>query len=347
MQFQNLTKLKEGDKVAIVSPSFAAPGKWPHIYELGCLRLREVFKLEPVSYPATSKVGASAEERSADLIAAFSDPEIKAVISSLGGDDQVTYIKNLPNKPFINNPKPYFGFSDNSHFENFLWLNGVPSFYGGALFTEFAMQGHMDEFTSNYLRYALFEKGKKELMASPVYNDIGLDWGDVSTVNKERTYETNEGWIWDNNNSVDVEGISWGGCIESIDEILRHNIALPTLKDFEEIILFAESSEEIPSAPYVFRVFRALGERGILKRVRAIMIGRPKAWEFDKQFNAFEKTEYRKQQREAIIKAVRNYNKEIPIIQNLDFGHTAPQICLPNGCNVFIKAQEKRIFANF
>ena len=85
-----LPKLKKGDKVAILSPSFAAPGKWPHIYELGLKRLREIFELEPVEFPATKKLGATGEERSADLIAAFEDPSIKGVITSIGGDDQVT-----------------------------------------------------------------------------------------------------------------------------------------------------------------------------------------------------------------------------------------------------------------
>src|SRR3989338_5508114 len=102
-----LQKLKKGDKVAILSPSFAAPGKWPHIYELGLKRLREVFELEPVEFPTTKKIGASGEERSRDLIDAFESKEIKAVIASLGGDDQVTYVKNLPSDPFVNNPKPF------------------------------------------------------------------------------------------------------------------------------------------------------------------------------------------------------------------------------------------------
>lgn len=150
MDFVKLTKLKKGDKVAILSPSFAAPGKWPWVYELGLRRLREVFELEPVEFLATKKMGSSKEERSKDLIDAFENKEIKAVIASLGGDDQITYIKNLPIAAFTNNPKPFFGFSDNTHFENFLWLHGIPSYYGGSLFTEFAMQKRMDPYTIEY-----------------------------------------------------------------------------------------------------------------------------------------------------------------------------------------------------
>ena len=128
---KSLKKLSPGDKVAIVSPSFAAPARWPRIYELGLKRLRDDFGLVPVPYPTTAQLNASAEQRAADLVSAFENPEIKAVISTLGGDDQVTYVKNLPDAPFRNNPKPYFGYSDNTHLMNHLWLNGVPSFYGG------------------------------------------------------------------------------------------------------------------------------------------------------------------------------------------------------------------------
>src|SRR4030042_5649391 len=145
--FVKLFKLKRGDKVAVLSPSFAAPGIWPHVYKLGLNRLQKIFGLEPVEFLVTKKVGASKEERSRDLIAAFEDEEIKAIISTIGGDDQVTYVKNLPSEPFVSNPKPFFGYSDNTHLITFLWLNGIPSFYGGALFTQFAEQGKMNDFT--------------------------------------------------------------------------------------------------------------------------------------------------------------------------------------------------------
>ncbi len=70
-----LPKLKPGDKVAILSPSFAAPAVWPHIHEFGLQRLRDHFNLEPVEYPTTRKRNARQEERAKDLIAAFQDPK--------------------------------------------------------------------------------------------------------------------------------------------------------------------------------------------------------------------------------------------------------------------------------
>ena len=342
---KKLEKLQKGDKVAILSPSFGAPGTWPHVYQLGLERLHAVFGLEPVEFPTTTQINAQTEERARDLIAAFEDSSIKAVITSIGGDDQISYIKNLPPAPFIQNPKPFFGFSDNTHFANFLWLNNIPSYYGGALFTQFAMQGEMDEYTIRYLKYALFEDGERELTASTKFNDIGLNWNDPKTLDQKRIHEPNDGWFWDGEKSA--KGTTWGGCLESIDDMLRHNVQIPTLEQFENVILITETSEEIPTHDYVFRVYRALGERGILGRIKGVLAGRPKAWEFDKPLDSEARKIYQQEQRDMIIKTVRQYNKSIPIVQNLDFGHTDPQIPIPYGMCARIDTENKKVFTIF
>lgn len=342
---KKLSKLKRGDKVAILSPSFAAPGKWPHVYELGLKRLREVFGLEPIEFPATKRIGATREERSRDLMDAFADRDVKAVISTLGGDDQVTYVKNLPSEIFATNPKPFFGFSDNTHFLNFLWLCGVPSYYGGTLFTQFAEPGGMNEFTIKYLEFALFGEDEVEIEASRQYSDIGLDWGDPGNLSRKRIYEANAGWTWDG--SENAEGITWGGCLESIDELLRHGVPIPTLSEFEQVVLLVETSEEIPDTSYVFHVLRAMGERGILERVSAVMVGRPQAWEFHRQNSKEEKEKYRAAQREVILETVRKYNQSVPIVQNLDFGHTEPQIPIPYGQHALFDSKKRKISMAF
>lgn len=344
-KFQTLPKLREGDKVAILSPSFAAPGRWPHVYELGITRLRERFGLDPVAYPMTAKLGSSKQGRAADLIAAFANPEIKGIISTLGGDDQVTYVKDLPDEPFRSNPKPYFGYSDNTHFMNHLWLNGVPSFYGGALFTQFAQTPEINLLTEKYLRLALFQDGEAQIEASERLNDMGVSWDDPDNFTKAKSYEPNPGWQWDGD--ADASGVTWGGCLESIDEILRHGVRMPSLEQFEDVVLMTETSEEIPEPDYVRRVYRALGERGILGRVRAVLVGRPKAWEFGKERSLVEKLEYRKLQQETILATVRHYNPDIPVVQNLDFGHTNPQICMPYGSTARLSGSRKELYVNY
>jgi len=342
---KNLEKLKKGDKVAVLSPSFAAPGRFPHVFELGLERLRSLFELEPVEYPTTRKLGAGAEERARDLVAAFEDPEIKAVIASIGGDDQVTYIYKMLPHSFIDNPKLFLGYSDNSHFCNFLFQHNIPSYYGACVMTQFAMQKEMDEYTIDHIRHTLFDSGEYEIIPSSEYNEMGLDWSDPSLLATRRAYEPNTGWVWDT--PSDGAGILWGGCLESVDDMLRNNVSIPNIDEFENIVLLLETSEEVPSHGYVHRVIRSLGERGILQKIQGILVGRPKAWEFDKPFTKEERTLYVKNQQDTILQTVRSYNKNIPIVQNMNFGHTDPQIPMPYGGKVKIDSNKKKIFVCF
>ena len=144
---------------------------------------------------------------------------------------------------------------------------------------------------------------------------------------------------------MDSEGILWGGCLESIDDMLRNNVPIPSLKEFGNIVLMLETSEEIPSHGYVQRVIRALGERGMLLNIQGILVGRPKAWEFDKPFTKEERTAYVKEQQKTVLETVRTYNKNIPVVQNMNFGHTDPQIPMPYGKTVRIIADKQKIYA--
>ncbi len=342
---RTLQKLHKGDKVAVISPSFAAPAIFPHIFEHGLQRLRDVFALEPVEYPTTRELNASSADRARDIMAAFADPEIKAVIASIGGDDQVTYVHKMPRDVFFDNPKPFFGYSDNSHLCNFLFQCGIPSYYGGSVMTQMAMHGAMDEYTVEYMRHVLFDTGEYEIHASTEYNEIDIDWADETAINQRRTYEKNTGWVWDA--STDAEGVLWGGCLESVGEMLRHGVPIPGGDVLATCVLMLETSEEIPSRGYVRRVLRTLGERGVLRSVRGVVVGRPKAWNFDRPQDKEQRTAYVSEQQKTITETVRAYNDTIPVVQNMNFGHTDPQVPMPYGGKIRIDAQQKKIFVCF
>jgi len=118
---------------------------------------------------------------------------------------------------------------------------------------------------------------------------------------------------------------------------------LPKDEDLDGVVLFIETAEDIPEAWIPAYLLRGFGERGWFDRIQAVIVGRPKAWEFDKQNDAEQKAKYRKEQRDEIINSVRQYNTTIPIIQNLDFGHTDPQMLLPNGGTIKIDSNDKTI----
>src|SRR5205823_3152466 len=118
-------KAQPGDRVAILSPSFAAPGVASAVHEQAMRRLTEVTGLVPVEYPTTRRVGASPRDRAADVNAAFADPEIRAVLATIGGEDQITVVPHLDPGLVRADPKPFLGYSDNTNLLSWLWTHGV------------------------------------------------------------------------------------------------------------------------------------------------------------------------------------------------------------------------------
>ena len=111
-------KLRPGDRVAVVSPSFAAPAVFPAIHELSMRRLCDEIGLVAVEYPTTRQLGATARDRARDLMSAFTDPTIRAVMATIGGEDQLTVLPFLDPAAVCADPKPFFGYSDNINLLN-------------------------------------------------------------------------------------------------------------------------------------------------------------------------------------------------------------------------------------
>jgi muramoyltetrapeptide carboxypeptidase LdcA involved in peptidoglycan recycling len=95
-------------------------------------RLATITGLVPVECPITRRLGASAGDRAADLNAAFADPEIRAVLATIGGEDQITVVPLLDPEIVRTVPKPFLGYSDNTNVLNLLWNHGVVGLYGGS-----------------------------------------------------------------------------------------------------------------------------------------------------------------------------------------------------------------------
>ncbi len=122
---------------------------------------------------------------------------------------------------------------------------------------------------------------------------------------------------------------------------------MPTDEDIDGAILFLESADGSTYSWIADYVLTGFGERGWFDRFKAVLVGRPKAWELNLQINPGQKAEYRRQQRDVILKTVRGYNPDIPVVQNLDFGHTDPQIALPKGNIARVVSSDKKVYLNY
>jgi hypothetical protein len=70
-------------------------------------RLREELNLEPVEYPTTKQLGASPKARAEDVMAAFADPSIRAIMATIGGEDQITVLPFLDPDLVAASPKAF------------------------------------------------------------------------------------------------------------------------------------------------------------------------------------------------------------------------------------------------
>ena len=112
---------------------------------------------------------------------------------------------------------------------------------------------------------------------------------------------------------------------------VRQRSTYPVLKIWQERSFFWNQPKIFPPHWAVRYLLVGLGERGWFSQLSSVMIGRPKAWDFTQQNTVEQKANYRKDQRETVVSVIREYNETIPIVQNVDFGHTDPQIVLPIG----------------
>jgi muramoyltetrapeptide carboxypeptidase LdcA involved in peptidoglycan recycling len=158
MKFQQPSPLKPGDKVAIISPSSRMSFLFPWVYQQGINRIKDLFHLQPVEFPTACQssdyLSQNPKARAEDVNRAFADPSIKTIIATIGGIDQIRILPYLDKEIIKSNPKIFMGYSDCTNLHLYLWNLGIISFYGGAVMTQFAMGGGMQEYTINSIEKA-------------------------------------------------------------------------------------------------------------------------------------------------------------------------------------------------
>ncbi|GAA0410504.1 S66 peptidase family protein [Streptomyces luteireticuli] len=339
-------KPRPGDKVAIVSPSSGLPGLFPAPFELGLHRLREDFGLVPVEYPATRTMHATPGQRAADLHAAFADPEIKAVIASIGGDDQITVLPHLDRELLRTHPKPFLGYSDNTNLLLLLRNLGIVGYHGGCAMVQFGRPGALHPMTADSLRAALFTSGPYELAPATASGDVERPWDAPRTFASEPAMEPAGGWSWHRADRV-VEGPGWGGEVEVLSWLLMAGREILPPEDYAGNVLFLETSEELPGAETVHRILRSMGERGLLRQFPALLMGRAKSWSFEKPLTAPERARFRAEQRTAVLRALDRYAPETMAVFDVDLGHTDPQVVIPVGGRIRVDGPARRITVTY
>lgn len=346
MELVSPPKARPGDKVAVVSPSFAAPAVGPAVHEQAMARLRELTGLEPVEYPTTRRLNASPLDRAADLNAAFGDPEIRAVLAVIGGEDQITVVPHLDADLAAEDPKPYLGYSDNTNILNWLWNIGVAGFYGGSTQVQLGAGPYVDDVHLTSLRAALLGGGELEITEPGEAEDHGVEWADPRALSEFGVREPTEVWTWAGPERT-VSGRTWGGCIEVVQWVLSAGRFPADPAVLDGGVLLLESSEELIAAREFGWIVRTLGERGILAAVDAVVVARPPTSNFESRPDASTRAARRAEQRDVAIETVAAYNCDAVVVVGPPFGHTRPQWIVPYGGRMTVDGRARRLFADY
>lgn len=330
----------------MLSPSSAAPGEVPHVFELGLRRLQTELGLVPVESAFTRTQG-DARQRAADLHAAFEDPSIKAIMASIGGDDQITVLRQLDRDLIMANPKPFFGYSDNTNLLHWLARAGMVGYHGGSVMVHLGRPGRTNQDTMASLRAALFTDGWFDLTAPLAFSEEPDDWNAPAALDHEPPVRPAAGrWEWHRADRV-IEGVTWGGCFEVVVRLAMADLDIPTGDELGGQVLMLETSELLPPATDVYRWLVNLGERGMLGQLAAVLMARPKAWARNQRLAAPERDAYAKAQKDAVLAALQTYNRDATVVFDVDFGHTDPQLIIPYGGQIRIDGRARTISVRY
>ena len=250
MKYVAPKRLNKGDKVAIIAPSSPFV---PHEVVEGLDILREA-GLKPVFGPnvknlRTSRVVAGTrEQRTEELMWAFSDPSIKGIFVSTGGYGSAGCLPGLDYEVIRKTRKSLLGFSDITALNNGILKGaGLISINGQTLSIRVDEGGAKRESDSNSLEIAV------ELMMSDE------DWG-------VRPFEVNNKF-----SRCVSPGKARGPAIGTNINTFCTLIGTPHMPDYKGTILFLEDTHE--DGEEIARELLHLDLAGILDDVAGVVIG--------------------------------------------------------------------------
>lgn len=347
-------RLQAGDTVALVTLSWGGASLFPHRVASATEALNSHFGVNVITTAHALKnpewVSANPQARLQDLMWAFENPDVHAIISMIGGDDSIRMLEYLTEEhleTIRKNPKIFVGMSDTT-VTHFICLKaGLTTFYGPSVLFGFGENGGMDPYTKTFFEKAVCAS---EPIGEIINNDSGwsvdrIPW-DVEHQTVRRTSHPSlpikylQGF-------GSVQGKLIGGCADVL-EFLKGTTLWPSADVWNGAVLFLETSEERPSPNTLKYWLRNYGAQNILKNLQGIIFGIPGA-EIKYDDSAYEEEMKKhldsfKEYEAVILQVCKEYGREDLIVATqVPFGHSLPMITLPYGVLVELDATNGKI----
>jgi muramoyltetrapeptide carboxypeptidase len=303
-------KLRRGDTIRVVAPALSRQFVVEHDYSgaiearLAALGLRLTFA-EHVD-ERDDFDSSSVTSRVSDLHAAFADPDVAGILTVIGGFNSNELLPHLDWDLIAANPKIFCGYSDITALQNAILARTGMVTYSGPHWSSFGMRDYFDQ-TERWFAKALFGEGPIELHPAETWTD------DLWFVDQDdRTLHPNHGW-WSLGPGQAVGRII-GGNLSTLN-FLQGTEYMPSL---DGALLMVEDDFRSDAQEFA-RNLASLLQLPDASGVQGLVIGRFQ-----------EASGVTRAVLEQII-ARQDRLIGVPVLANVDFGHTNPLATFPVG----------------
>lgn len=320
--------LKPGDTIGFFSPSSAATAWAPHRFE----RARAFLSGQGFRLKASSLTGAqdhwrsgSIAARAAELNELIRDPEVRCIMSVIGGSNSNSLLPYLDYEALKRDPKILIGYSDVTALLLGIYAKtGLVTFYGPALVASFGeLPPLVDEILAGFVQICLAggAQAPYPLPTPAHWTDERLDW--------ERQIRTKQ--CRPNRlisvGSGKVRGRLIGGNLNTLAGIWGSPY-MPRIETGDILLL----EDSLKTAETVERSFAHLKLCGLFDRIGALVLGKHEL--FDDRGSG-------KRPLDILLEVVGAPN--FPILAQFDCAHTHPMLTLPLGIEVELDLDGQRL----
>lgn len=320
-------RLIQGDTIGVVSPSSPVAAACPRRLRRGLEELdRRGFRVR-LGAQATKKTGHTAGSRADrlhDLHAMVADPEVAAIISTIGGFSSHQLLDELDFDLFRQCPKVLMGYSDITALLVAVHARtGLVTMLGPAVLPQFGEFGGVHPYTwANFERVVMHAEAPGELWPSPEWIHERLRWDQE---------DDRPRWAVPNPGPRTLRpGRAEGPILAGNAGTLLLLAGTPYWPDMDGVILCLEEDED-ESPATIDRMLTQLRHMGVYDRIAGLVLGR-----FHPQVGFSDEDPLES----IVLESIRGYT--FPVVLDLDFGHTDPMLTLPLGVRALLDAAPDR-----
>lgn len=322
-----IEKLKAGDSIGIFSPSAPITYLCPKRFQRAKKYLKEKgFNIIEGNLTGRHDFYRSGgiKERAEELNNLIRNPEVKCIMSTIGGMNSNSILPYIDYEAFKKHPKIIIGYSDVTAILLGIYAQtGISTYYGPALVASFGELPPFVDYTYKYFKDITMDTTviPYDFQIPDYWTEEFINWEtqDRGKEKKENQWITVHGGV--------TRGRVIGGNLNTMQGIWGSKY-MPEIKEGD--ILFIEDC--LKDIATIERSFSHLKVNGVFDKVSGIILGKHESF---KDLNADRKPY-------EVLLEVLGDNK-IPFIAEFDCCHTHPMMTLPIGAIIELDATNRKV----